>query len=839
MMTENEYIIYLFKQNFSRFKDKKIVLYGKGPVTKLIIEHFKDYNIVGIMDRGLKHGVIYGKSVLSVLDLPYHDIDIIIPVARPESIKEIFTRISGDCERYHIKLYGLNGENLFEAYANEPESLPEPDFVEIFREKFRDCWAKNIVLYGKGPRTLRLLQECPEFRFIGVMDKHLKSGEVYGKPVLDYREVLEREAEIIIVVSKEENYPFIFNRIHEFCSFNHIQLYDVEGNNLFITQHKTPFLIEENPYFDVCEEDLKGEINNHEVISFDVFDTLIMRKTLYPSDVFEIVENRGKQLGICTDGFKEYRYKIEMDVFSEGGNIYDIYNQLQKNLGLTDEQKRELLKMELRMEKNNLIRREKMVEIFKYAVQCGKPVYLVSDMYLPKDIVEDFLKNLGIIDYQKVYVSCEYKKNKNMGLFNVFKEEVRAKSYLHIGDNVYSDGLCAKEYGLDYFLIKKSIDMLQICSYGSVFAYCSNINERSIIGMFIASALNNPFCLYHSKGKPSISEGHKLGFQFVGPLITKYIIWLVAEIKKSNYDDILFCARDGYLIQRLYNKYMQIMKEEGKGIYFQISRHAAVCASMRTEEDIEWISASPHFAEPEVILHKNFDLPEEEILPYDENLYSGMLEYELAHKEKIFSNSKKLAQKYLVYMERIGLKAGKKYALWDFVASGTCHYCLSKFVPFELEGIYVCSYDSQKEEWRKLPSKAMIVRNRISNDNSYSTYACKSYFFDNYLFLESVITSFMPTLLGFSENGEPIYDNEVRGEEELRFVKDMQDGIEEFFCGFIEDYYICEKPINIMLVDRLYSFKDSDYTDIYCSVLKNLCLREDMLHVNIPLGHKK
>ena len=33
-------------------------------------------------------------------------------------------------------------------------------------------------------------------------------------------------------------------------------------------------------------------ISEHEIISFDVFDTLIMRKTLYPEDVFEIVQNR-------------------------------------------------------------------------------------------------------------------------------------------------------------------------------------------------------------------------------------------------------------------------------------------------------------------------------------------------------------------------------------------------------------------------------------------------------------------------------------------------------------------------------------------------------------------
>lgn len=135
MMNDEQYLLDLFDKKFRRFKHKNIVLYGKGPMTKLLIEHYPDYNIVGIMDYRVTEGGLYGKSVLSYADLPFRKVDLIIPVARPESMKQVFNRIYRYCEKYHIELYGLNGDNLFET-CEIPQETPElVDFVRVFREK--------------------------------------------------------------------------------------------------------------------------------------------------------------------------------------------------------------------------------------------------------------------------------------------------------------------------------------------------------------------------------------------------------------------------------------------------------------------------------------------------------------------------------------------------------------------------------------------------------------------------------------------------------------------------------------------------------------------------------
>ena len=99
--------------------------------------------------------------------------------------------------------------------------------------------------------------------------------------------------------------------------------------------------------------------------------------------------------------------------------------------------------------------------------------------------------------------------------------------------------------------------MLPLSGYAPIQCYTSNINERLIVGLFIAKALNNPFCLHQTDGRVKVDEVYSLGYMFVGPLITKFILWLTGQMREGNFDEILFSARDGYLIQRLYDKYLE------------------------------------------------------------------------------------------------------------------------------------------------------------------------------------------------------------------------------------------------------------------------------------------
>ena len=84
---------------------------------------------------------------------------------------------------------------------------------------------------------------------------------------------------------------------------------------------------------------MKAQIRSHEIISFDIFDTLIMRKTFNPLDVFEIVGSKARRLGLVFEDFFGLRRKAEMENPIQEVNLYEIYDEFQRLTGITDAQK--------------------------------------------------------------------------------------------------------------------------------------------------------------------------------------------------------------------------------------------------------------------------------------------------------------------------------------------------------------------------------------------------------------------------------------------------------------------------------------------------------------------
>ena len=190
---------------------------------------------------------------------------------------------------------------------------------------------------------------------------------------------------------------------------HHIKLLDMSGNDLFDLVDN---IEKQKDCFEKNIEEIKREIDQHEVISFDIFDTLIMRNTLFPEDVFYIVESKVRNRGIALCDLRNRRALAEQSIDCISPNIYQIYDAYQKREGFTSTIKRILLDYELSVEKAVLIRREDIVQVMNYAVSNNKPVYLISDMYLPKELIEVILSELGIVGYRDILVSCDYHQTK-------------------------------------------------------------------------------------------------------------------------------------------------------------------------------------------------------------------------------------------------------------------------------------------------------------------------------------------------------------------------------------------------------------------------------------------
>ena len=142
------------------------------------------------------------------------------------------------------------------------------------------------------------------------------------------------------------------------------------------------------------------KILKYDVISFDIFDTLITRKIYDPDDLFKLM---GKKLEI--EDFLEKRKKAEQKARQElkkDVNLDEIYNYYQK---LYSKKKQKIQKLEEDLELDFCIPRKDMLEVFKELIENDKYIILTSDMYLKKDTITKMLKKCGFSGYIYFYVS--------------------------------------------------------------------------------------------------------------------------------------------------------------------------------------------------------------------------------------------------------------------------------------------------------------------------------------------------------------------------------------------------------------------------------------------------
>ena len=68
-------------------------------------------------------------------------------------------------------------------------------------------------------------------------------------------------------------------------------------------------------------------------------------------------------------------------------------------------------------------------------------------------------------------------------------------------------------------------------------------------------------------------------------MICDFVLWFRNQVEEYRLNNILFCARDGYLIKQLYDELCNSVSS----LYFLTSRTAAIRSGMENEEDIRYV----------------------------------------------------------------------------------------------------------------------------------------------------------------------------------------------------------------------------------------------------------
>lgn len=193
------------------------------------------------------------------------------------------------------------------------------------------------------------------------------------------------------------------------------------------------------------------ELDQYEVISFDVFDTLIRRTVSRPVDVFHLLEQTYHVPGFAKQRIEAEVHARQLKMRTHKTKevcIEEIYEAMQA-VGVCHAP---LLakEYELDMELACCVANPVMHQLAGRLLAAGKQVIAVSDMYLHQSQIQKLLCQCGYENFKAVYVSCDFGVGKSDGkLFPIIQKEIGEKRRLiHIGDNFYADVYRQKPLGI-------------------------------------------------------------------------------------------------------------------------------------------------------------------------------------------------------------------------------------------------------------------------------------------------------------------------------------------------------------------------------------------------------
>ncbi|CBK73520.1 hypothetical protein CIY_06000 [Butyrivibrio fibrisolvens 16/4] len=577
------------------------------------------------------------------------------------------------------------------------------------------------------------------------------------------QQAVDSKVEAIIVVARPGSCKVIAKRIKEVCQANGILVYDVRGNNLLAETKVSYDFRNINVY---TKSDLLAKVEESDVISFDLFDTLVARKVLYYTDIFELIDAKLREQKIYIPEFSKLRLAAEKELSKTAApklsNIYDWVISQHPECNLSSN---ELAEIEWQIDKSIMYTRDGMKDLLSEIATLGKRIVVTTDTYYSKQQIEELLSLMGYEHIDKVYVSSEYNVSKANELFEIVTNDNRDKSILHIGDDEYVDVEKASEYGLNNYRIYGVKDIFDEVD---AFGLSSNINSYSDnvkVGLALSKFFSNPFQFETLNKKISINNAKDIGYFICGPMVLDFAFWFEDKIKQIGAENALLCARDGYLLKKIFER----IDSEVHSVYFLTSRTSAIRAGIENEDDIAYVDSMKFFGSQEESLLARFGI----------SLNEGE-----DRNAAIINKAKFQRLNYQKYISKLNLSDGTT-AVFDFVAKGTTQLFLQKIMKQQLKGLYFLQLEPEF-----MADKGVEIESFYTEEERD-----RSVIFDNYYILETILTSPMPSVDEFDECGNPVYAKETRSPENIKCAQKMQQGIIEY----VEDYLeIVPKELRII-----------------------------------------
>jgi FMN phosphatase YigB (HAD superfamily) len=303
-----------------------------------------------------------------------------------------------------------------------------------------------------------------------------------------------------------------------------------------------------------------------DLISFDVFDTLIARRVAPPDQtkvpaarlLVRLLAARGESVEI--DAALAARGRVELRLgeataqtgLDQEARFHDICLHWAREF-FDEPQARHVAEQleaaEVEAELATVYARPGMIEAVRAARLLGKRVVYISDMYLGGEQVRAILDRAGFAGlFDTGYVSSDHRLNKRSGrLFNLVREEeqVPFKRWLHVGDNRWSDYASPALRGIRALRCHDSATERRLDRLGR-YARLSRVHPQWRGGQWLE------LCRQGCSPRSAEDPRYALGFGVLGPVLTAFAHQVLERVRRQGHELVLFPAREGFVLRQLF-----------------------------------------------------------------------------------------------------------------------------------------------------------------------------------------------------------------------------------------------------------------------------------------------
>ena len=252
------------------------------------------------------------------------------------------------------------------------------------------------------------------------------------------------------------------------------------------------------------QEQLLHKIQPFDIISFDVFDTLVRRSHHVPDYAKLKLGQYLVEQGDTNDAheFIKFRNTAEFTVrkqknFQGDVSLHETYSQLASELNWSAQKSLAMADMEFAYDLDMIESKDEIVDILNTLIGQKKTIYIISDTYYSEHQIVLMLRKAGVTNGYKLFVSSEMGLRKDNGtMWSYMKDHLSGKgTFVHIGDNAVADAQIPGDFGLANLHILNPIDKWQAAGWDNPLSGVNELNEQQILkwGSLISQFGRFPF----------------------------------------------------------------------------------------------------------------------------------------------------------------------------------------------------------------------------------------------------------------------------------------------------------------------------------------------------------